>query len=36
MNEKLQAIAAELQNVKVEVEGAMAIVTMNRPKAMNA
>ena len=36
MNEKLQAIAAELQNIKVEVEGAMAIVTMNRPKAMNA
>lgn len=36
MNEKLQEIAEKLQNVKVEVEGAMAIVTMNRPKAMNA
>lgn len=36
MNEKLQMIAEQLQNVKVEVEGQMAIVTMNRPKAMNA
>lgn len=36
MNEQLQEITSQLQNVKLEVEGAMAIVTMNRPKAMNA
>lgn len=36
MNEALKLVADQLQNVKVEVEGAMAIVTMNRPKAMNA
>ena len=36
MSEGIKAIAEQLQNVKVEIEGSMAIVTMNRPKAMNA
>ena len=36
MKEELKVITEQLQNVKVEVEGAMAIVTMNRPTAMNA
>ena len=34
--EKINALAATLENVKLELDGVVAIVTMNRPKALNA
>ena len=34
--EKITALAATLENVKLELDGVVAIVTMNRPKALNA
>lgn len=36
MKQELESIVNGLQNVKLELDGAMAIVTMARPKAMNA
>ncbi len=36
MKSEFREVAEGLENIKVEMEGAMAIVTMNRPKAMNA
>lgn len=36
MSEKLQKLAAGLENVKVGVQDGIALVTMNRPKALNA
>ena len=36
MKHEIQMLSEQLQNVRLEVEGAIAIVTMARPKAMNA
>ena len=36
MKHEIQMFSEQLQNVRLEVEGAIAIVTMARPKAMNA
>ena len=36
MKYEIQMLSEQLQNVRLEVEGAIAIVTMARPKAMNA
>ena len=36
MKQEIQMFSEQLQNVRLEVEGAIAIVTMARPKAMNA
>lgn len=36
MSESLKAVAAGLQNIRVEQDGCIAILTMNRPKALNA
>ncbi len=36
MSEQISILAGKLENIKLEQEGAMVIVTMNRPKAMNA
>ena len=36
MKHEIQMLSEKLQNVRLEVEGAIAIVTMARPKAMNA
>ena len=36
MLENVSALAATLGNVKLELDGSVAIVTMNRPKALNA
>ena len=36
MNEALKTLASSVQNIRIEQEGMMAIVTMARPKAMNA
>lgn len=35
MKHEIQMLSEQLQNVRLEVEGAIAIVTMARPKAMN-
>ena len=36
MCENCKALAASLENTKLEVEGGIAVITMNRPKALNA
>ena len=36
MCETCKALADSLENTRLEVEGAIAIVTMDRPKALNA
>lgn len=36
MNETMKTLAESLQNIKLEQDGAIAVVTMNRPKALNA
>ena len=36
MSEKLRKLAAELENVKVDLTDGIALITMSRPKALNA
>lgn len=36
MNEKWNEVVSSLENVKAELDGCIAVLTMNRPKALNA
>ena len=36
MSETFQQVAERLTNIRAELDGAIAILTMNRPKALNA
>jgi Enoyl-CoA hydratase/carnithine racemase len=36
MTEAFEQVIAKLENIKVELDGRIAVVTMNRPKALNA
>ena len=36
MSEAIKKLAESLENTKVEQDGAIVVITMNRPKALNA
>ena len=36
MSEAFEKVAATLENIKAEQDGKIAVLTMNRPKALNA